>query len=64
MAAAKDTKKEKKKVRTLSSLYSISGNKIERKNRFCPKCGPGFFMGNHLNRVSCGNCGFTEFRKK
>jgi ubiquitin-small subunit ribosomal protein S27Ae len=33
------------------------------KNKFCPKCGVGFTMAEHSNRVSCGKCGYTEFKK-
>ena len=53
----------KKKGRSLSSLYTINGEKAERKNKFCPKCGLGFFLSLHKNRTSCGKCGYTEFRK-
>lgn len=66
--ATKDNKnkgpaKKKEGVR-LSALYDISGPKIERKNRTCPKCGPGMFMGKHKNRVVCGKCHYTEYTKK
>ena len=37
--------------------------KIERKNRYCSKCGPGIFMAAHKDRVSCGKCGYTEWTK-
>ncbi|HLD01107.1 MAG TPA: 30S ribosomal protein S27ae [Candidatus Nanoarchaeia archaeon] len=55
------TKKEGKK---LSDLYSISGSKLERKNKICPKCGPGMFMAVHSNRLVCGKCKYTEYQKK
>ena len=44
--------------------YKIEGDKIQRLNKFCPKCGAGVFMGHHEGRYSCGKCGYTEFRKK
>jgi small subunit ribosomal protein S27Ae len=47
-----------------AKLYEISGDSAKRKNRFCPKCGPGVFMAQHSNRTSCGKCGYTEFKKK
>lgn len=56
--------KAKKAGKSLSSLYDVSSGKIQRKNKFCPKCGPGFFMGAHKDRVVCGNCKYTEFGKK
>ena len=45
-------------------LYEISNNKLVRKRRFCPKCGPGVFMADHGDRYSCGKCGYTEYKKK
>lgn len=41
-------------------LYEKSGDAVKAKNRSCPKCGPGFFLGAHKNRVVCGKCGYTE----
>lgn len=57
-------KKTKKKGRSLSSLYNISGEKIERKNKHCPKCGKGIFMGKHQNRLVCGKCRYVEYLGK
>ena len=45
-------------------LYQVSGNKIEKKTKFCPKCGVGFFMAKHKNRLVCGNCHYSEFTKE
>ena len=45
-------------------LYEMKGGKLERKNNSCPKCGQGFFMAQHENRLYCGGCGYTEFQKK
>jgi small subunit ribosomal protein S27Ae len=45
-------------------LYKIDGTIVERKNRYCPKCGEGVFLAEHKNRLSCGKCGYTEFKKK
>ncbi|MBI2128975.1 30S ribosomal protein S27ae [Candidatus Woesearchaeota archaeon] len=44
--------------------YEAAGSGVKRKNKFCPKCGSGFFMAIHKDRESCGNCGYTEFTKK
>ena len=41
-------------------LYKIEGDKVERTNETCPKCGPGYFMANHSNRKVCGKCGYTQ----
>ncbi len=56
--------KVKKEGKKLSNLYNVSGDKVERKNRFCPKCGPGTFLGKHKDRVVCGKCKYVEFVKK
>jgi len=40
------------------------GENLSRKNKFCPKCGPGVFLAQHQNRLACGKCGYTEFSKK
>jgi len=44
--------------------YQASGGKLERKRRHCPKCGQGVFLAEHGDRISCGKCGYTEFKKK
>ena len=41
-------------------LYKVAGNILERK-KFCQRCGPGYFMAQHKNRLYCGNCHYTEF---
>jgi len=40
--------------------YQASGNKLERKSKFCPKCGAGVFMAKHKDRLTCGQCGYSE----
>ena len=45
-------------------LYEVKGNTVVRKKKACPKCGPGVFLAEHKDRVSCGNCGYTEFKAK
>ncbi len=55
--------KAKKAGKKQSSLYTITGDKIQRKNKFCPKCGSGVCMAVHSNRLVCGRCKYTEFKK-
>lgn len=43
-------------------IFDVQGDKIERKRRHCPKCGPGVYLADHKNRFSCGKCGYTEFK--
>jgi len=47
-----------------SKYYKIEGDKLVRTHRSCPKCGPSFFLANHYDRWSCGNCGYTVFKRK
>ncbi|MDD1666632.1 MAG: 30S ribosomal protein S27ae [Methanomicrobiales archaeon] len=47
-----------------SSLYTLQDGKAVPKRRHCPRCGPGVLMAEHKDRVSCGRCGYTEFKKK
>jgi small subunit ribosomal protein S27Ae len=44
--------------------YKVEGDKIVRTKKHCPKCGPGVYLGEHKDRISCGKCGYTEFIKK
>ena len=43
--------------------YKVEGDKVERVNKVCPKCGPGVFMAEHLNRYACGKCGYMEWKQ-
>jgi small subunit ribosomal protein S27Ae len=42
-------------------LYKVSGETLERLKKECPRCGKGYFMAEHKDRLSCGNCGYTIF---
>lgn len=65
MAAAKAKGKSgKAKVCSKRDAYKVEGNKLVRTRPVCPKCGPGVFMATHSDRVSCGNCGYTQFNKQ
>jgi ubiquitin-small subunit ribosomal protein S27Ae len=66
---AKDDKKKAPAAKTVrkskKDAYGVGKDgKLERKKKYCPKCGPGVFLANHEDRVSCGRCGYTEFSKK
>jgi len=59
-------KEPKKKALRISKkdYYKVEAGKLVRTKKHCPKCGPGVFMAEHENRVSCGKCGYSEFKKK
>lgn len=43
-------------------IFKVEGDSIKRLRRHCPKCGEGIFLGEHKDRLSCGKCGYTEFK--
>jgi len=49
---------------TVWKYYKIEGETAKRLKRECPRCGKGVFMGEHKDRVACGRCGYTEFKKR
>ena len=58
---------EKKPTKGTDSIYhkyEIKDGKLERKRPFCNRCGRGYFMADHGDRYTCGNCGFTMFKSK
>ncbi len=44
--------------------YELKDNQVIRKNKSCPRCGNGVFLAEHKDRLSCGTCGYTEWKKK
>jgi len=56
--------KESKTASSISKFYKITGNKVERIKRECPRCGKGMFMAEHKDRLTCGKCSYTEFQKE
>ena len=62
--AAKGGTVKGKKAKSMHQLYTISGDKIQRKNKSCPKCGAGHFLGIHANRLVCGKCAYVEYTGK
>ena len=65
----KPEKKEERKPKApkrriqVWKLYKIDGEKAIRLRRECPRCGRGYFMAEHKNRFTCGNCGYTTYTK-
>ena len=43
--------------------YEVSGDTVKAKKPVCPRCGQGVFLAEHAERMSCGKCGYTEFKK-
>jgi small subunit ribosomal protein S27Ae len=43
--------------------FKVEGDKVTTTKKYCPRCGPGVVMAEHKDRVACGKCGYTEFKK-
>jgi small subunit ribosomal protein S27Ae len=69
MAKEKKTRKRGKRVRKgrkhetveIWKKYELKGETATRKNTFCPRCGPGYWLSKQKNRLYCGKCGYTSF---
>jgi small subunit ribosomal protein S27Ae len=46
-----------------SRMYEVKDGKVVRKGQTCPRCGDGVFLASHADRLSCGKCGYTEYKK-
>ena len=52
--------KVKKPAYKVALVYEVKDGSLVRKNKFCPKCGPGYFLAAHKDRLTCGRCGYME----
>lgn len=64
----KPEKKEKPKAPKrriqVHKLYKLDGDSLSRLRKECPRCGKGYFMAQHDNRLTCGHCGYTTYTQK
>ena len=44
-------------------MWTVEGGTVTRNRKSCPKCGPGVFMAEHYDRMHCGRCGYTKFKR-
>lgn len=51
---------EKKATPKKKNRNFITKTKYYKKKKYCPKCGPGFHLAEHKDRMSCGRCGYYE----
>jgi ubiquitin-small subunit ribosomal protein S27Ae len=51
----------KKSVKNKVPSKKFSKYQSGKADGFCPKCGPGIFLGKHKDRKSCGKCGYAIF---
>jgi small subunit ribosomal protein S27Ae len=63
----KPEKKEKPKAPKrriqVYKLYKVDGDSLSRLRKECPRCGRGYFMAQHGNRLTCGHCGYSMYTK-
>ena len=45
----------------VSTYYKLDNDKATRLKKSCPRCGKGYFLAAHKNRLTCGNCSYTNF---
>lgn len=64
----KPEKKEKPKAPKrriqVYKLYKVEGDALTRLRKECPRCGRGYFMAQHGNRLTCGHCGYTTYTER
>lgn len=64
----REKSKTKHKVTKKYQYYKIEGNSLKRERNFCPKCGPGVFLGVRKNGEKkiyyCGCCFLSQERKE
>jgi small subunit ribosomal protein S27Ae len=71
-AAPVEEKKPEKKVKPkapkrriqVHKLYKVDGDSLTRLRKECPRCGKGYFMAQHGDRLTCGHCGYTTYNQK
>jgi len=56
--------KKKRKESPVYKFYQVKGDKVDRLRKECPRCGRGVFLAEHRDRLTCGKCGYTSFKKK
>jgi len=47
-----------------SDYYKVEGDGLVRNKKNCPKCGRGVFLAEHKDRLTCGECHYTEWKDK
>ena len=64
-AAAAPPKKKKERPDTpIYKYYEVKGDRVNRLRKECPRCGHGVFLAEHKDRLTCGKCGYTSYKKR
>ena len=59
---AEPTPKTEKDKSKRYVLYEVEDGEVKRLKKSCPRCGPGIFLADHGERLSCGKCGYTKYK--
>ncbi len=62
--AEKKREKKHKEEKGVRAMYKAETDKVTKARPTCERCGPGYFMGDHHDRYTCGHCGFTRYKQK
>jgi small subunit ribosomal protein S27Ae len=55
--------KAKKKSTPIYKFYPVKSGAVTRLRKECPRCGRGVFLAEHKDRLTCGKCGYTSYKK-
>jgi ubiquitin-small subunit ribosomal protein S27Ae len=62
-ASAERKQKSKKASTPIYKFYPVKGDAVTRLRKECPRCGRGVFLAEHKDRLTCGKCGYTSYKK-
>lgn len=62
-AKAAPAKKKERVESPVYKFYQVKGDTVNRLRKECPRCGRGVFLAEHKDRLTCGKCGYTSFKK-
>lgn len=57
-------KKRERKESPVYKFYEVKAGQANRLRKECPRCGKGVFLAEHVDRLTCGKCGYTSFKKQ
>lgn len=58
----KETSGKKGSSPKVWQFYKVEDGKLVRLRKECPRCGKGYFMAEHEDRLTCGHCGYTQWK--
>ena len=62
-AKSAPAKKKERVESPVYKFYQVKGVTVNRLRKECPRCGRGVFLAEHRDRLTCGKCGYTSFKK-